>query len=151
MLVNSVAGPISGNSPRSKNLRRSGSGRAGALLDRADALLSQSVGAGSPADRFHSAYLAALRGAGAVLAEAPGGRRTRTRNAWILMADAAPDFAAWADYFAGHSATRAAIEAGMSRPLTDREADEFFLEVGRFLQAVDDHIGRTEALGLRAS
>ncbi|WP_072688655.1 SAV_6107 family HEPN domain-containing protein [Rhodococcus marinonascens] len=125
------------------------------LLDRADALLSQSVGAGAPADRFHSAYLAALRGAGAVLATAErtssGNRRTRTRNAWVLLAHAAPDLASWADYFASHSATRAAIEAGMSRILTDWEADEFFVEVGRFLQAVEDRIGHDAGLDLRAS
>ncbi|MDV7244177.1 MULTISPECIES: SAV_6107 family HEPN domain-containing protein [Rhodococcus] len=154
VMNNSVSGPTSGPSRRPGEVRAPASRRAASLLDRADALLSQSVGADSPADRFHSAYLAALRGAGAVLAAAdgsPGGRRTRTRNAWVLMADAASDFGAWADYFAGHSATRAAIEAGMSRTLTDLEADEFFVEVGRFLQAVEDHIGRGADVDLRAS
>lgn len=155
VMTNPVTGPTSGNSRRPGDVRNPGSRRGSVLLDRADALLAQSVGAGGPADRFHSAYLAALRGAGAVLAAvegpAAGSRRTRTRNAWVLMADAAPEFVNWADYFAGHSATRAAIEAGMSRTLTDLEADEFFVEVGRFLQAVEDHIGRGAGLDLRAS
>ncbi len=39
----------------------------------------------------------------------------------------------------------------MSRTLTDLEADEFFVEVGRFLQAVEEHIGRGAGLDLRAS
>ena len=154
VLTNPVTGPTSGNSHRKGDVRNPGARRSSALLDRADALLAQSVGAGGPADRFHSAYLAALRGAGAVLAAegpAAGSKRTRTRNAWVLMAGAAPEFANWADYFAGHSPTRAAIEAGMSRTLTDLEADEFFVEVGRFLQAVEDHIGRGAGLDLRAS
>ncbi|KAF0966310.1 hypothetical protein MLGJGCBP_00551 [Rhodococcus sp. T7] len=154
VLTNPVTGPTSGNSRRKGDVRNPGARRGSALLDRADALLAQSVGAGGPADRFHSAYLAALRGAGAVLAAAEGpagSKRTRTRNAWVLMAGAAPEFANWADYFAGHSPTRAAIEAGMSRTLTDLEADEFFVEVGRFLQAVEDHIGRGAGLDLRAS
>nr|WP_070380777.1 SAV_6107 family HEPN domain-containing protein [Rhodococcus sp. WMMA185] len=153
--TNPVVKPPSGDSRKTGSRCVSASRRAAALLGRADALLSQSVGAGAPADRFHSAYLAALRGAGAALAAAEvassGARRTRTRNAWVLMADAAPDLADWADYFAGHSATRAAIEAGTSRILTDREADEFFVEVGRFLHAVEDRIGHGTGLGLRAS
>ena len=154
VMTNPVTGPTSGNSGKRGDVRDPASRRGSVLLDRADALLAQSVGAGGPADRFHSAYLAALRGAGAVLAAAEGpagSKRTRTRNAWVLMAGAAPDFANWADYFAGHSGTRAAIEAGMSRTLTDLEADEFFVEVGRFLQAVEDHIERGAGLDLRAS
>ncbi|MFC9554223.1 SAV_6107 family HEPN domain-containing protein [Rhodococcus sp. NPDC056960] len=154
-MTNPVTGPTSGNSRRPGDVRHPASRRGSTLLDRADALLAQSVGAGAAADRFHSAYLAALRGAGAVLAAAEGlaagSKRTRTRNAWVLMAAAAPEFANWADYFAGHSPTRAAIEAGMTRTLTDLEADEFFVEVGRFLQAVEDRIGRGAGLDLQAS
>ncbi|MEV0948747.1 SAV_6107 family HEPN domain-containing protein [Rhodococcus sp. NPDC049939] len=153
--TSAVSGPPFGDSRRAGSAPPPASRRGSVLLGRADALLSQSAGASSPADRFHSAYLAALRGAAAILATAEvgssGTRRARTRNAWVLLADAAPDLANWAEYFAGHSATRAAIEAGMSRTLTDWEADEFFLDVGRFLQAVEDRIGYDIGLGLRAS
>ncbi|MFC7447041.1 SAV_6107 family HEPN domain-containing protein [Rhodococcus daqingensis] len=111
-----------------------------ALLDRADALLAEAAGAPSPSDRFRSAYLAALRGAGAALG---GGQRprTRSRSAWVLLARAEPSLAGWSEFFAGYSATRAAIEAGISRTITASEAEDFYFEVSRFLTAVEDHLG----------
>lgn len=114
--------------------------RARALLDRADALLAEAAGARDASDRFRCAYLAALRGAGAAL----GGEqrpRTGSRSAWVLLARAEPSLAGWSEFFAGYSATRAAIEAGISRTITLGEADEFHREVSRFLTAVEDHLG----------
>lgn len=143
-----------GAAPTRDGVRQHVSARAATLLGRADALLSEAAGAGEASERFHHAYLAALRGAGAVLAAAAlldAGRsrvrRPRSRNAWVLMAGAVPDFVEWADYFADRSGTRAAIEAGISRTVGDREADEFFVEVGRFLHAVEDYIGADARLG----
>lgn len=119
------------------------SSRAATMLRRADELLSEAAGARDAAERFQLAYLAALRGAGAVLAavEVRAGssaRRSRTRNAWVLMAKANPGFARWADFFADRSATRAAIEAGITRTLPVEEADTFYDEVGSFLHEVED-------------
>src|SRR5207249_3632443 len=96
-----------------------------------------------PRERFLAAYLAALRGAGAVLASTAAQRsgRERSRNAWVLMARAAPEFVMWADYFAEHSDTRAALEAGIARPVTDRQADDFYSRVGAFLHDVEDLVG----------
>ncbi|WP_407984005.1 SAV_6107 family HEPN domain-containing protein [Prescottella defluvii] len=118
-----------------------------ALLRRADGLLSEAAGAAEPAERFRCAYLGALRGAAAVLAAAAGAssgrpRRSQSRNAWVLLARAAPDFVEWADYFAEHSALRASIEAGVTRTVTDGDADAFYFEVGRFLTAVEEHLAR---------
>ncbi|MGF7123866.1 SAV_6107 family HEPN domain-containing protein [Rhodococcus sp. BE178] len=120
-----------------------------ALLRRADGLLSEAAGAVQAAERFRCAYLGALRGAAAVLAGVEGAansgraRRPRSRSAWVLMARAAPDFVEWADYFAQHSALRASIEAGVTRTVTDADADAFYFEVGRFLTAVEDRLGAT--------
>ncbi|WP_226437217.1 MULTISPECIES: SAV_6107 family HEPN domain-containing protein [Rhodococcus] len=124
------------------------SARASTLLRRADALLSDAVGA-EPAERFRLAYLAALRGAGAVVAAAELGaprppRRPATRNAWVLMARAADDFAGWADFFADRSAVRAQVEAGVARVVDAGEADRFFGEVGRFLGDVERYIAADE-------
>ncbi|SDH52074.1 hypothetical protein SAMN05444695_102185 [Rhodococcus triatomae] len=124
------------------------------LLARADLLLSESIGAHSPQDQFLGAYLAALRGAGAVLAavEGPGGMRgSRTRNAWLRLAGAAPEFTAWADHFAGYSATRSAVEAGGARSLSGEEADRFFVDVGRFLHEVESFLVGSAQPDLRAS
>ncbi|WP_305091702.1 SAV_6107 family HEPN domain-containing protein [Prescottella sp. R16] len=118
--------------------------RATVLLRRADGLLSEAAGASRADERFRCAYLAALKGAAAVLAACDGaaraatGRRPRSRSAWVLMARAAPEFADWADYFAEHSALRAAIESGVTRSVESSAADRFYADVGRFLIAVDD-------------
>lgn len=75
------------------------------LLGRADALLSESIGERDAGDRFLGSYIAALKGAAAVLASLPNsiGSRPRSRNAWVLMAKAAPDLAIWSEYFSSFS------------------------------------------------
>lgn len=125
--------------------RRPVSVQAATLLRRADGLLSEAAGAGESAERFRCAYLAALRGAAAILAAAEGkaraaARRPRSRSAWVLMARAAPEFAAWADYFAEHSALRASVEAGVTGAVAGVDADRFYGEVGRFLTEVEDFL-----------
>ncbi|WP_067699172.1 SAV_6107 family HEPN domain-containing protein [Nocardia jejuensis] len=123
-----------------KNERPAHTGRAGELLRRADGLLRDSAGEPDPAERFRVAYLAALRGAGAMLALTGADRapRARSRNAWVLMQRTAPEFVMWADYFSAQSETRAALEAGLPRPVDDRRADEFASRVGAFLHDVED-------------
>jgi hypothetical protein len=124
------------------------SGRAGSLLDRADGLLLQAAAETDPRERFRTAYLAALRGAGAVLALTGADRapRARSRNAWVLMQQAAPEFVMWADYFSSFSETRAAIEAGLDRPVDARQAGEFASRVAAFLHDVEDLIATTARL-----
>ncbi|MBF6330172.1 hypothetical protein IU452_16750 [Nocardia transvalensis] len=124
------------------------SGRAGNLLDRADGLLLQAGAEPDPRERFRTAYLAALRGAGAVLALTGADRapRARSRNAWVLMQQAAPEFVMWSDYFSSFSETRAALEAGLDRPIDVRRADEFASRVGAFLHDVEDLISANARL-----
>lgn len=126
-------------------------GRAGILLQRADGLLMEAAGESDPSERFRVAYLAALRGAGAVLAltGADTAPRARSRNAWVMLQRAAPEFVMWADYFSGHSATRAALEAGLPREIDEARADEFYARVGAFLHDVEDLIA--PAARLRAA
>ncbi|MFQ6326277.1 SAV_6107 family HEPN domain-containing protein [Nocardia sp. NBC_01009] len=117
-------------------------GRAGKLLKKADGLLMQAAGEEDPRERFRTAYLAALRGAGAVLAftGADAAPRARSRSAWVLLQRAAPEFVMWADYFSARSETRAALEAGLDRDVDDQQADEFYSRVGAFLHDVEDLI-----------
>ncbi|MFI9505572.1 SAV_6107 family HEPN domain-containing protein [Nocardia sp. NPDC052566] len=123
-------------------------GRAGTLLKRADGLLMQAAGEPDPRERFRTAYLAALRGAGAVLAltGADTGPRARSRNAWVLMQRAAPEFVMWADYFSARSELRAALEAGLDRHVDDHTADEFSSRVGAFLHDVEDLLATASRL-----
>ncbi|WP_028477587.1 SAV_6107 family HEPN domain-containing protein [Nocardia sp. CNY236] len=123
-------------------------GRAGRLLERADGLLMEAMGESDPRERFRTAYLAALRGAGVVLAltGADTAPRARSRNAWVLLQRAAPEFVMWADYFSAHSETRAALEAGLDRNIHDHEADEFSSRVGAFLHDVEDLLSASARL-----
>lgn len=134
-----TAGGPAGGTPR-RGPRAASPGRAGTLLERADGLLMQAAGESDPRERFRTAYLAALRGAGAVLAftGADTAPRARSRNAWVLLQRAAPEFVMWADYFGAHSETRAALEAGLDRDVGVAEADEFRSRVAAFLHDVED-------------
>ncbi|WP_431950129.1 SAV_6107 family HEPN domain-containing protein [Nocardia lijiangensis] len=115
-------------------------GKAGKLLKKADGLLLEAAGEADPREQFRTAYLAALRGAGAVLAftGADAAPRARSRNAWVLLQRAAPEFVMWADYFSARSELRAALEAGLDREVDERQADEFSSRVGAFLHDVED-------------
>ncbi|MGU3434097.1 SAV_6107 family HEPN domain-containing protein [Actinomycetes bacterium M1A6_2h] len=115
------------------------------LLRRADSLLEEAAGATDPAERFLAAYIAALRGAGALLAAVdPAPKRGRSRSAWVRIGSSAPDLAEWSAYFAGWSSVRASVEAGSVDRMTEKDADAFFVQVGRFLHAVDDRIHQSE-------
>lgn len=115
-------------------------GRAGALLDRADTMVAHAWAESDPPERLRHAYLAALRGAGALLAAtgADLAPRARSRNAWVLMQQAAPEFVMWADYFSAFSETRAAVEAGIDRAISAGQADRFASRVEAFLHDVED-------------
>jgi hypothetical protein len=128
--------------------------RAGANLHAAFALLAaarhglhESATSGRAAERYASAHLAALRCAAAVLAararpELPGSRRIRrSRNAWVLLTDVAPELAEWAAFFAAGASKRAAAEAGLDGSVTAREADDLLRDTEIFLALVETTIG----------
>jgi hypothetical protein len=109
-----------------------------------------------PAERFRTAYLAALRGAAALLAlyGRPHRSRSRPTSAWVLLASTAPEFAGWAAFFAERSATRAAVAAGMPNRVDRVVADELVGTTGQFLALVDDEVrstARVDAAGAPAS
>lgn len=90
--------------------------------------------ASRPVDRYVQAHVSALRAAAAVLAaRAQPRRRSRPTSAWELLATVAPDLAEWSMFFAAVSATRAAAEAGVSRLVTLRDADDLVRQAGEFL------------------
>jgi hypothetical protein len=91
-----------------------------------------------PITRYPLAYLAALRAAAAVLAvrATPQPRRGSTRNAWQLLAAVAPELSEWAAFFASCSATRAAAEAGITRLVGQRDADDLLRQSEQFVQLV---------------
>lgn len=91
----------------------------------------------APAERFRLAHLSALRSAAAVLAARARTRRSaRPTDAWTLLASVAPEYGEWAAFFAAHSATRSAVEAGARSRVSQRVADDMVREADLFLALV---------------
>lgn len=106
--------------------------------------LSEAVAARDAATRYAAAHVAALRAAAALLAARARPtpvRRRRQPNAWVLLAQVAPEMAEWATFFAAGAAKRAAAEAGSSRAVNEREADDLVRDADRFLAAVEHALG----------
>jgi len=113
-------------------------------LSRAAASLSDAITAPDVPTRYACAHVAALRAAAALLAArarpaAP--RRRQQRNAWVLLAEVAPELEEWASFFAAGAAKRAAAEAGSTRAVTEREADDLVRDADRFLGVVESSLG----------
>ncbi|MFW0791680.1 SAV_6107 family HEPN domain-containing protein [Gordonia sp. CPCC 205333] len=89
------------------------------LLERGDNLLANADGVADSAERFRQYYLAALRGAGSILAvlepSAPTARRRGSRSAWARLSVAVPEWDAAAGYLASVSDVRMKIESGQVR------------------------------------
>lgn len=87
-----------------------------------------------PIERFTGAYAAALRAAAAVLAARgrPHRGRSRPTSVWTLL-DAVPELSEWAGYFAAHSDTHAAAQAGIVHRVSMRAADELISRAGEFV------------------
>jgi hypothetical protein len=120
------------------------SAAAAQLLGQAHSGLAEAASCPDPGWRYATAHLAALRGAAAVLATRtrPESSRRRPRSAWVLIGQVAPELGEWAAFFAAGAAKRAAAEAGLSRAVTEREADDLVRDVGVFLTVVESTISR---------
>lgn len=115
-------------------------------LTRAAGSLRDAMVARDIPTRYACAHVAALRAAAALLAArarpaTPTGRRRPQKNAWVLLAEVAPELTEWATFFAGGAAKRAAAEAGSTRAVTEREADDLVRDADRFLAVVEQSLG----------
>jgi hypothetical protein len=119
------------------------SGQVVVLLHRARRVLAEAATADSVDERYRLAHLAALRTAAAVLAERgrPASVRRRLVSAWVLIEAVAPEYLDWAAYFAAGAARRAAIEAGATRVVSAREADDQLRSAWEFLGLVEAGVG----------
>jgi hypothetical protein len=113
------------------------------LLDQASRALAEAAASTDARQRYATAHLGALRAAAAVLAARtrPEGGRRRPRSAWVLLGQVAPELGEWATFFAAGAAKRAAAEAGLSRAVTEREADDLVRDVRAFLAVVESSLG----------
>ena len=96
--------------------------------------------------RYALAHVAALRATAALLAaraQPMPVQKRRQKNAWVLLAEVAPELSEWATFFASGAAKRAAAEAGSRRAVTEREADDLVRDADRFLAVVETSLGLT--------
>ena len=113
-------------------------------LARAAESLQEAILARDVPGRYACAHVAALRAAAALLAArahpSPASRR-RQKNAWVLLTEVAPELSEWATFFAAGAGKRAAAEAGSTRAVTEREADDLVRDADRFLAVVESTLG----------
>jgi hypothetical protein len=109
-------------------------------LERAAASLHEAMTTSEVPLRYACAHVAALRATAALIAARarPTGtsRRGRQKNAWVLLAEIAPELSEWAAFFSAGAAKRAAAEAGSHRAVTEREADDL-------VRLVEESLGMT--------
>jgi hypothetical protein len=112
-------------------------------LARAAESLQEAITSADVPTRYACAHVAALRATAALLAARahPSPGRRRQRNAWVLLADVAPELAEWATFFAAGAGKRAAAEAGSTRAVTEREADDLVRDADHFLGIVESALG----------
>lgn len=124
------------------HLSRLHGGSAAALVRQARAGVAEAQAEQDAAQRFATAYLAALRAAAAMLAlrGRPHRGRARPTSAWVLLAKLAPELAEWAAFFASCSGTRAAIQAGVTRNVSHRAADDLVRQTAQFTDLVAEAI-----------
>jgi hypothetical protein len=116
-----------------------------AYLLRSAASLAEAIETADVATRYACAHVAALRAAAALLAAratpTTPTRRRPQKNAWVLLAEVAPELAEWAGFFAAGAGKRAAAEAGSRRAVSEREADDLVRDADRFLAVVEQSLG----------
>lgn len=115
-----------------------------AYLERSAESLREAITCTDVPQRYALAHVAALRATAALLAARtqplPAARR-RQKNAWVLLAEVAPEFTEWATFFSAGAQKRAAAEAGSRRAVTEREADDLVRDADRFLALVETSLG----------
>ncbi|HEY3262383.1 MAG TPA: SAV_6107 family HEPN domain-containing protein [Pseudonocardiaceae bacterium] len=109
------------------------------LIDQARSGLATAAAAADVAERYAGAHLAALRAAAAVVAARarPDRHRRRQLSVWALLASLAPELREWATFFAAGSRTRAAVQAGVTRLVSARDADDLVRQAGEFIDLTE--------------
>jgi hypothetical protein len=124
-------------------------------LERAAESLREAITSTSVPERYALAHVAALRATAALLAAraqpVTSARRRRQKNAWVLLAEVAPELGEWAAFFAAGADKRAAAESGSRRAVTEREADDLVRDADRFLALVETSLGLTEHVPFRVA
>ncbi|MET3960410.1 hypothetical protein ABIE44_000344 [Marmoricola sp. OAE513] len=123
-------------------------------LERSAESLREAITSDDVPQRYALAHVSALRATAALLAArtqpTPVARR-RQKNAWVLLAEVAPEFSEWAAFFSSGAQKRSAAEAGSRRAVTEREADDLVRDADRFLALVETSLGLVEHQSIRVA
>lgn len=112
------------------------------LLDRSRDGLLQAMAARSPAERYVTAHLSALRAAAAVLAvRGRPSPRGGPRSVWEVLPRIAPELGEWAAFFSATASRRAAVEAGRGEVIAPRAADDLLRDAETFHHLVESYLG----------
>lgn len=138
----SASGAVRHRPGSASSLAHVNAGSAAGLVRQARAGVAEAQHEPDAAQRFATAYLAALRAAAAMLAlrGRPHRGRARPTSAWVLLTKLAPELSEWAAFFASGSATRAAILAGMTRNVSHRTADDLVRQAAQFTDLIADAV-----------
>src|SRR5438045_1691288 len=79
------------------------------------------------------------------------GRARRPVSAWVLLTEVAPELSEWSAFFAAGAGKRAAADAGLSRAVTAREADDLRRDAETFLAVVETTLGLSHQAVLTAA
>jgi hypothetical protein len=115
-----------------------------ALLTQAKRTWAEAVLEPRVAEKYRASHVAALRAAAALLAlraRPAAAVRRRPTSAWVLLEGVAPELAEWSAYFADSAQRRAAIEAGSSTVVSERDADDLLRAAGEFIAIVERLVG----------
>jgi hypothetical protein len=125
-----------------------------AYLERSAESLREAIICSDVPQRYALAHVSALRATAALLAARAQPTlvaRRRQKNAWVLLAEVAPEFQEWAVFFSSGAQKRSAAEAGSRRAVTEREADDLVRDADRFLALVETSLGLTEHPAIRVA
>jgi hypothetical protein len=112
------------------------------LLELARHDLAEAMTTTVPIERYAAAHRGALHTTAAVLAVRTRPVATkRPRSAWALLPQVAPELSEWAAFFAAGAGKRAAAEAGLTRAVSSREADDLLRDAQTFLALVETTLG----------
>lgn len=112
------------------------------LLELARHDLAEAMSTTVAIERYAAAHRSALRSAAAVLAVRTRPVATRRpRSVWVLLPEVAPELTEWAAFFAAGAGKRAAAEAGLTRAVTPREADDLLRDAQTFRALVETTLG----------
>jgi len=116
-----------------------------ALIESARRGLAEAADESGPGARYVAAHLAALRAAAAIVTvksdPAPATRRKAPRSVWELLPRVEPALSEWSAFFAAGAGKRAAAEAGLTRAVSAREADDLLRDAETFLSLAEEALG----------